>query len=168
MRAGLAVLRLIVGVLFMGHGLQKLKGWFGGHGVEGTAQAFESMGLRPGKRHATAAGVSETLGGGLLALGALTPVGALLVTSTMAVAVDKVHGSNGPWVTEGGFEYNLVLMAAAFALAAEGPGSASVDDALGIEISGPVVALGQLALGLGSAYAVSRKGVGSEEAPATA
>ena len=168
MRAGLAVLRVVVGVLFMGHGLQKLKGWFGGHGVEATGQAFESMGLYPGKRHATAAGVNETLGGALLALGALTPVGALLITSTMAVAVDKVHGSKGPWVTEGGYEYNLVLMAVAFAAAAEGPGSASVDEALGIELSGPVVALGQLALGLGGAYAVSRKGVGSDEAPAAA
>ena len=80
MKLGLALLRSIIGVLFMGHGLQKLAGWFGGHGLDGTGQFFESLGLRPGRRHATAAGAAETAGGALLAAGLLTPLGATLIT----------------------------------------------------------------------------------------
>lgn len=156
MRFGITALRILVGGLFAGHGLQKLFGWFGGAGREATAQGFEGMGLKPGKVHATAAGLSETGGGLMLAAGALTPVAASLVTGVMAVAVDKVHRPNGPWVTEGGYEYNLVLVAAAFAITAEGPGALSVDERLGIDLSGPLVALAELALGLGGAVALTR------------
>src|SRR6202035_4324167 len=100
----------------MGHGLQKLAGWFRGHGLEGTGAAFESMGLRPGKVHAAGAGVSETLGGALIAAGLLTPVGASLVSGTMITAIRKVHAPKGPWAAEGGYEYNLVLLAVVFAI----------------------------------------------------
>src|SRR4051812_41684107 len=103
MGIGIAALRAVVGTLFMGHGLQKLAGLFGGHGLEATGQAFESMGLRPGKAYAAAAGASETGGGLLLALGLLTPVGASSVTGAMAVAVEKVHRDKGIWVTGGGY-----------------------------------------------------------------
>jgi putative oxidoreductase len=154
MRLGMAALRTVVGVLFMGHGLQKLAGWFGGHGLEATGQAFEGLGLTPGKRHATAAGASETLGGALLASGLLTPVGASLVTGTMAVAIEKVHAKNGPWATNGGYEYNLLLIAAAFALAAVGPGALSLDEKLGTTRSGAGVALAELAVGLAGAAAI--------------
>src|SRR3954469_14015642 len=102
--------RAVIGGLFVGHGMQKLKGWFGGHGIKGTAGFFEMLGLRPGKRHATAAGLSETVGGGLLTLGALTPLATTLLTGTMVTAIRKVHAPKGPWVTEGGYEYNLVLI----------------------------------------------------------
>src|SRR4051794_18314709 len=74
MDLGRAITRFVVGPLFVGHGTQKLFGWFEGHGIEGTAGFFESLGLRPGKRHAAAAGFSETAGGVLLTLGALTPL----------------------------------------------------------------------------------------------
>ena len=95
------ILRMLLGALFMGHGLQKLKGWFGGYGIEGTGQFFESIGLRPGKRHATAAGAAETAGGALLALGLLTPVASAALIGTMATAVKTVHLEKGPWVTRG-------------------------------------------------------------------
>jgi putative oxidoreductase len=147
------ILRVVIGALFMGHGLQKLAGWFGGHGVEGTGQFFESLGLRPGKRHATAAGAAETAGGALLALGLFTPVAAAALTGTMATAVKTVHLKNGPWAADGGWEYNAVLIAAVIALTETGPGPLSLDSKLGIELSGPVWALLALAAGVGGAAA---------------
>src|SRR5690349_7308515 len=97
MRLGIAALRIIVGGLFVGHGLQKLAGWFGGHGPEATGQAFESMGLKPGKAHATAAGVAETAGGALLATGFLTPLASATLTGTMTVATERAHLPKGLW-----------------------------------------------------------------------
>lgn len=152
MRLGMTALRVVIGGLFVGHGLQKLNGSFGGHGLEATGEAFESMGLKPGKVHATAAGVAEAGGGALLAAGFLTPVGATAVTGTMAMAIEKVHKQNGPWVTENGFEYNLVLMAAVFAIVAEGPGPLSLDWFRDADRGSLLVALAQLAAGVGGAY----------------
>jgi len=143
--------RATIGALFIGHGTQKLFGWFGGHGIEGTGGAFESMGLRPGKRHATAAGAAEAGGGALLALGLLTPVAAASIIATMVTAIRKVHAANGPWVTNGGYEYNLVLIAAAMAIAELGPGPISIDGAFGTERSGLGWGLGALALGAAGA-----------------
>src|SRR5438105_5448326 len=97
MSIGLFILRLVVGGLFFGHGTQKLFGWFGGHGPEGTGQFFESIGLRPGRRHATAAGATEAGGGTLLALGFLTPAAAAALIGTMFTAIQKVHFAKGPW-----------------------------------------------------------------------
>jgi putative oxidoreductase len=124
MRLGITVLRTVVGALFMGHGLQKLAGWFGGYGLKATGGAFEQMGLKPGVVHAGAAGTAETLGGALLMTGIATPAGEALVTGTMTTAIEKVHWQKGIWVTEGGFEYNLVLIAAAFAIADHDDGPA--------------------------------------------
>src|SRR5437879_10675546 len=129
---GLAVLRFIVGGLFMGHGLQKLAGWFEGHGLRATGESFEAIGLRPGKAHATAAGLSETTGGALLTAGLLTPVGASLLSGTMITAIRKVHAPKGPWASKGGYEYNLVLLAVLFAITDLGPGRPSLDEAPGI------------------------------------
>ena len=130
MDLGRLLLRGVVGPLFVGHGTQKLFGWFGGHGIEGTGGFFENLGLRPGKRHATAAGWAEAGGGALLTLGAFTPLASLLISSTMVTAIRKVHAPKGPWVTEGGYEYNLALIAAMAAITETGPGSPSVDAAL--------------------------------------
>ncbi len=142
------ILRASVGGLFIGHGTQKLFGWFGGHGLEATGQAFEGLGLRPGRHHAVAAGIGETAGGAALALGAATPLAAASLTATMLTAIDRVHFKNGPWVTNGGYEYNLVLIAAALAVAETGPGPLSVDHALGVERSGARWALAALAAGI--------------------
>jgi putative oxidoreductase len=149
MKLGLAIVRLVVGSLLFGHGTQKLFGWFGGHGLEGTAGFFEKIGLRPGKRHATVAGASEAAGGVLIATGFLTPVGSALITGVMTQAIKTVHGPKGPWVTQGGWEYNAVLIAAVTAVADVGPGDWSLDHLLGTEFSGPFWAL--LALGAGVA-----------------
>jgi putative oxidoreductase len=145
MKLGAAAIRGVVGPLFIGHGTQKLFGWFGGHGIEGTGGYFESLGLKPGKRHATAAGISETLGGVLLTLGFLTPVATTLVSGTMVTAIRKAHAQNGPWVTNGGYEYNLVLLASMLALAESGPGEPSLDSVLLPELRGTRWALLQLA-----------------------
>src|SRR5215213_3364951 len=99
MDIGRLALRGVVGPLFVGHGTQKLFGWFGGHGPDGTGGFFESLGLRPGKRHAIAAGSAETAGGALLTLGAFTPLAQAMITGTMVTAVRKVHAPNGPWAT---------------------------------------------------------------------
>jgi putative oxidoreductase len=156
MKLGLAVLRMLVGGLFIGHGLQKLAGWFGGHGLGATAKFFESLGLRPGKAHATASGVAETAGGALLAAGFLTPLGASLISGSMITAIRKVHAKNGVWVSNGGFEYNAVLLGTVFAITDVGPGSWSLDAARGRRLAGPGWALAELAAGAaGSAAAIA-------------
>jgi len=168
MQLGLAVLRAIVGGLFFGHGTQKLAGWFGGKGLRATAGGFESMDLRPGTAHALAAGAAEAGGGALLAAGAATPAAAAAISGTMITAIRKVHAPKGPWVTDGGYEYNLVLLAVVFALTDAGPGKLSVDALRGRRRWGPGWALAQLAAGaLGSTLAIelgSRVG-GSAPAP---
>ena len=148
MSLGLLVLRVVVGLLFFGHGAQKLFGWYGGYGLHGTGQFFESMGLPQGKRQAFMAGVFEAGGGLLLALGLLTPFAAAALIAVMTVAVIKVHFAKGVWITNGGYEYNAVLVAVAFALAAAGPGNWSLDHALGISDHGVVWALGALGAGV--------------------
>jgi putative oxidoreductase len=122
----LLVVRLVVGALFAGHGAQKLFGWFGGHGLAGTGAFFDSLGIRPGRTMALVAGLSEVVGGGLLVLGLFQPLAALLIGGAMVVAIAKVHGKNGVWAQNGGFEYNLVLLVIVLALAALGPGSLSL------------------------------------------
>lgn len=170
MDLALLVLRLVVGLFFVGHGAQKLWGSFGGHGPHGTAQFFESLGVRPGMRNALAAGWSEFLGGALLALGFLSPLGALLIIATMTVAILTVHAKNGPWVTDGGYEYNAVLIASSFVIAAN-PGSWALDGAFGLdEIHGTAFALGALVLGVAGgmlALAVGRAGRSIAAPPAT-
>jgi putative oxidoreductase len=171
MKFGLTLLRAIVGGLFVGHGLQKLAGKFGGSGPEGTGESFEKLGMRPGKTQAIAAGASETAGGALLAAGALTPVAGTLLTATMATAIKTVHAPKGPWNSNGGYEYNLVLIALLFAVTDVGPGSWSVDAARGRERWGAGWALAQLGFGLaGSAAAIAygQAQDDSSDAPAAA
>ena len=151
MKIGRLLLRITVGSLFFGHGTQKLFGLFGGHGLDATANMFESLGMRPGRRNAIAAGVAEAGGGAALAAGFATPLAAATLTSVMLTAINRVHLKNGPWVTNGGYEYNAVLIAAVIALTEVGPGDLSLDHALGTERSGPAWAL--LALAAGAAGA---------------
>ena len=148
MSVALLILRVIVGGLFVGHGCQKLLGWFGGHGPKGTASFFESVGLRPGLQLALLAGTAELVGGLLLGFGLFVPVAALLLVGVMATAVAAVHRKNGLWVTDGGFEYPLVLAAVAFAVAALGPGAISLDHVFGIEWAGAWWAAGAASVGV--------------------
>src|SRR5271170_2414647 len=145
---GRLLLRLTIGGFFIGHGTQKLFGWFGGQGLDATAQGFEFLGLRPGRRHAMAAGAAEAGGGAALVLVAATPLAASTLTATMLTAIQRVHASNGPWATNGGYEYNVVLIAGVLALAEVGPGALSVDHLLGRERSGTRALLAALALGV--------------------
>lgn len=154
MTIGRLILRLSVGGFFFGHGTQKLFGWFGGKGLEATAQGFEHIGLRPGRANAVAAGAAEAGGGALLTAGLATPLAASVLTATMITAIQTVHGTKGPWLSDGGYEYNVVLIAAVLALAEIGPGDLSLDAARGREHSGSGWALAALALGaLGAAGA---------------
>ena len=169
MRIGKLVTRVVIGGLFVGHGTQKLFGWFDGPGLDSTAEAFESMGLRPGRRHAMAAGAAEAAGGVMVATGFMTPVAVSMLSGVMLTAIRKVHLKNGPWVTKGGYEYNLVLLAALMALAEDGPGSPSVDSDLGIEKRGAGWALAALAAGAaGSQLAVSSPRWQAEQSAETA
>jgi putative oxidoreductase len=153
MSFGKLALRITLGSFFVGHGTQKLFGWFGGHGLEGTSGFFENqLGLRPGKRHATAAGAGEAVGGGLLILGAFMPVASALLTGAMVTAIRKVHAPNGPWVTESGYEYNAVIIAALAALTDAGPGSPSVDAAAFPRMKGSALALAALGAGVAGSY----------------
>jgi putative oxidoreductase len=163
MKLGALALRGVVGGLFIGHGTQKLFGWFGGHELEGTGGLFETLGLRPGKRHATAAGVAEAGGGALLVFGAFTPLAASVLIATMITAIRKVHAKAGPWASEGGYEYNLVLILAIAGLVDHGPGPLSFDQARLPRAHGPALALASVGAGvLGSYLATERF---SEPAP---
>lgn len=148
MNLGLLVLRVVVGILFAGHGVQKLFGAFGGSGIDGTAAFFEKAGLRPGRLHAWSAGLAEFGGGLLLALGLFSPFAAAALIGVMTAAIVVVHARNGVWVTKNGFEYNLVLIAVVFSVAAVGPGAWSLDGALDLHLAGAGWALGALAAGL--------------------
>ncbi|MEW8971540.1 MAG: DoxX family protein [Mesobacillus sp.] len=127
MDLGLLIIRLVIGILFVGHGAQKLFGWFGGYGLKGTGGWFDSIGMKPGVTMALFAGLAELLGGILLAVGLLTPVAALMIAGTMLMAIIKVHAPNGLWSTSNGYEYNLTLIAVAIGLALIGPGKYAID-----------------------------------------
>ena len=141
MELALLVLRVVVGALFFGHGTQKLFGWFGGHGPAGTGQFFESIGMKPGRAMAYAAGAAEAIGGLLIAFGLFMPAAAAMIISVMAVAIWTVHRTNGLWVTDNGYEYPLVLIAVAFAFAGIGAGEWSLDSAFDMAWSGEQWAL---------------------------
>jgi putative oxidoreductase len=148
MDLALLVLRVVIGLLFVAHGTQKLFGILGGPGLKGTADMFDAIRLRPGRLHAPAAGAAELIGGALLALGLLTPVAAALVIAVMVAAAVTVHLPKGIWNSNGGYEYNAVIVAAAFALAGVGPGTWSLDNALGIDWSSTGWALAALGAGV--------------------
>ncbi len=152
------VLRTVVGGLMMGHGLQKLNGSFGGSGLEGTEKFLKQLGMHPPEHQAKAVALSETIGGGLTALGFLSPLGPAMIMGTMAVAIKKVHLKNGLWNSKSGYEFNLTLIAASFALAADGPGLLSVDWMLGKQRKGLGWALAAAALGAAAAAAAIQLG----------
>jgi putative oxidoreductase len=151
MSFGSALLRTTIGALFVGHGMQKLAGWFDGPGINGLAAGFDKMGLRPAKAHAVAAGVAEAGGGALLISGAANPLAGAALTGVMTTAVEKVHLQKGVWNQNGGFEYNAVLIAALFAVTAE-------EDGLGW-------ALAQLAAGVAGGLAATRLPAPEQVAP---
>ncbi|MDA8409188.1 MAG: DoxX family protein [Treponema sp.] len=124
---GLLILRLMLGLVLAAHGSQKLFGWFGGYGIKGTGGWMESIGIKPGALFATLAGLGEFLGGLGVAVGLLTPIAAAGIVVVMLVAIVSAHKGKGLWNTNGGYEYPLLLIAGAIALALTGAGSISLD-----------------------------------------
>ena len=166
MKLGRLLLRVTVGSIFVEHGTQKLFGWFGGPGPDGTGQFFESVGLQPGRRNAIAAGLAEAGGGVMLAVGAATPLAAAAVSSVMLTALRTVIWRDGIKTGTGGYE--LLLLASALALAESGPGSWSVDAIVGSERTGvrwAAAALGAAAAGSTLAIALGRRPPGDGSAP---
>ncbi|MFC3803257.1 MULTISPECIES: DoxX family protein [unclassified Cohnella] len=127
MDTGLLIIRIVVGLLFVGHGAQKLFGMFGGYGPKGTGGWMESVGIKPGVAMAVIAGLMEFLGGALFTVGLLTPVAAVLIALAMIGAI-KVHAPNGLWSTANGYEYPLVMLAIAIGVALTGAGEYSLDN----------------------------------------
>lgn len=123
-------LRLPIGIIFAAHGAQKLFGWFGGHGLDGTGQWMASIGLNPGYLMALLAGSAEFFGGLALLSGLLVRPAAITLAGTMMVAILTVHIGNGLFMSNNGYEFGLTLLAAAVALAISGGGRASIDAVL--------------------------------------
>jgi putative oxidoreductase len=164
---GLLALRVGVGATLFAHGAQKLFGWFGGGGIEGTAGGMHAMGFHPPRRNAVMAGLGEAGGGALLALGLATPVGGAAAASTM-LAAGAVHRPAGFFAMQGGFEYTGVLGLAGAALAVGGPGRYSLDRLLGDRLNSPWLAVAALTLlGSASGYVVTRRQKTLAAAPGT-
>ena len=123
-------MRLSAGIIFAAHGAQKLFGWFGGYGLEGTGQWMASIGLEPGYLMALLAGSAEFFGGLALILGILTRPAALALAGTMVVAIVTVHLQNGLFMSNNGYEFGLSLLAISVALVFSGAGRFAIDNVL--------------------------------------
>jgi putative oxidoreductase len=157
MEVGLLLIRSAVGGIMAAHGAQKLFRWFGGNGLAGTRGWIQSMGFKPARLHAAVVGLAEFGGGVLLALGLLTPLGAAAVAGVMFVAIATVHWSKGFFNTNGGYEFNLLIVAGAIALAFTGPGTISIDHLASWSLAGTgwgLAALGISVVAAGSVLAM--------------
>jgi putative oxidoreductase len=147
---GLLILRLGIGLILAAHGAQKLFGVWGGSGMAKWAESVQRLRIRPATPWAWVAALSEFGGGLLLAFGLLSPLGSLAITGAMLVAIATVHLANGFWNGKRGYEFNLSLIVGAAAVAFTGPGTYSLDNALGIHLPEPVsLIVGTIALIIG-------------------
>lgn len=155
MSLGVLILRVVVGLVFFAHGAQKLFGWWGGPGLQGTRGWLGSMGFRRPDAMAILVALSEA-SGLLFLLGLFTPFAAVAMCGAMVVAIGSVHWRNGFWNTGQGFEFNLTLLAVPVAVAAIGPGRYSLDQLAGWtdNLSGPIWALGVLTVAVAVAVLV--------------
>jgi putative oxidoreductase len=124
---GITILRILVGIIFMAHGSQKLFGMFGGYGLEGTGQYMASLGLNPGYLMALLSGSAEFFGGLALFLGLLVRPAAVVLIVMLVVAILSVHIHNGLFMANNGYEFGLALLGAAIAVLVEGAGRVSLD-----------------------------------------
>jgi putative oxidoreductase len=151
---GLVLIRLVVGPLMALHGAQKLFGWLGGYGLDGTGGYFEQLGFRPGRLFALAAGLGEFTSGVLVALGFLGPLGPALMVSVMLVAMVTAHAGKGLFASSNGVEVPLLYAAAASTLVLIGPGAWSLDSLFGLTAYWtPEIRVAALAVGLAGAVA---------------
>lgn len=154
---GLFLLRVVVGLLLVGHGVQKLTRRFGGKGVAAHAAYLDQLGYRWSRKMAVGHGVAEVAAGALLVLGLWLPLATALIVAVMINAAITVHGSKGLWVADGGYEYPLVLAVVATTLAFTGGGAYALGAALGWEAT-PLMAMAGVLAGLilGGLVLVSR------------
>ena len=155
---GLLILRVVIGLTLAAHGAQKLFGWWGGPGMSGWIQTVTRLRVRPAAPWAWVAALSEFGGGLLLALGLISPCGNLAIAGAMLVAVATVHWPNGFWNSKRGYEFNLSLIASVAALALIGPGTYSLDNAIGIHLPEPLTVIaGTVALIIGVAATLASR-----------
>jgi putative oxidoreductase len=157
---GILILRIVAGLLFAGHGAQKLFGWFGGRGFAGWVGIVQKMGARPAPLWAGLNALAEFAGGLGLALGLLTPIASAGLVGSMVVAIVKVHWPKGIWNTQGGIEFPLLMGTVALVVGLIGPGSISLDALLGLSLPEPETDLVLLAITLivtlGLVFALSK------------
>jgi putative oxidoreductase len=155
---GLLILRLVLGLTVAGHGAQKLFGWWGGPGMTGWTGAMTRMRIRPAVPWAWMSALAELGGGLLVAAGFLNPLGSFALAGSMLVAMILVHRPKGFWLAKGGYEYNLMILSAAVAIAIAGPGAYSLDSALGIHLPEPwLLIIGTVATVAGVAVALGTR-----------
>ena len=135
---GLLILRLVIGLILAAHGAQKLFGWFGGPGMTGWTGAMNRMRIRPATPWAWMSALAEFVGGIGLALGLLFPLPSAAIAGSMLVAIALVHLPKGFFVSKGGYEFNLAIIASVAALALTGPGPVSLDSEVGIQLPEPI------------------------------
>ncbi len=131
----LLIVRVVVGLLMIGHGSQKMFGWFGGPGLVKTQSLLKTVGFKPAAFWTLVGTLGELGGGVLFLLGLLTPLGAAAIFASMLMAVLKFHWKAGLWAQNGGYEYPLVLALIALAIGMVGGGNYSLDALIGFSLS---------------------------------
>ncbi len=157
----LLILRIAIGLTLAAHGAQKVFGWFGGPGLGGFHAMLVKLNVRPARPWALAGAASELVGGLLVAIGFLGPIGPALGSGAMLVAIGAVHWRNGFFSTRGGLEFPAVLMAGLVALAISGFGTYSLDRLTGLRLPEPALGIAVFVAVLGGALvSLATRGLG--------